>query len=99
MQNSRRIFILRSLAGAVALAGMAPAQAEMSKLGEGEATAVEHGYKLDPKAVDRKKFAKYEPGQICGTCQLFDDQGKGWGGCALFPDKLVSVNAWCDAWG
>jgi hypothetical protein len=98
-QVSRRVFMIQSIVGGVGLACARVALAEMSKLQEGESAAVEHGYKLDAAAVDKKKFPKYEAGQICGTCQLYEDQGQGWGGCALFPNKLVGVNAWCDAWG
>ncbi|HTD03550.1 high-potential iron-sulfur protein [Undibacterium sp.] len=95
----RRTFVIRSVAGAAALAACGLARAEEPQLQEGDPLAIEHGYRLDPATVDKKKYPKYEAGQICGTCQLFEEKSKGLGGCALFPGKQVHVKAWCDAWG
>ncbi|MFZ6645203.1 high-potential iron-sulfur protein [Undibacterium sp. TJN25] len=95
----RRTFVIRSLAGAAALAGCGLARAEDPKLQEADPLALEHGYKMDPSTVDKTKYPTYQKGQICGTCQLFEERSKEWGACALFPGKQVHVNAWCDAWG
>ncbi|MES2072117.1 MAG: high-potential iron-sulfur protein [Pseudomonadota bacterium] len=99
MSINRRTFVIRSAAGAIGLVNFNLAQGADPQLQESDPLAIEHGYKLDPAKVDRKKFPRYEVGQICGTCQLYEEQNKEWGGCALFPGKLVHVKAWCDAWG
>ncbi|GGC60039.1 high-potential iron-sulfur protein [Undibacterium terreum] len=99
MSLNRRTFVIRSVAGVAALTTCGFAIADDPQLLESDASAVEHGYKLDPSKVDKKKFPKYEAGQICGTCQLYEEKSKDMGGCALFPGKLVHVKAWCDAWG
>ena len=99
MNASRRIFVIRSAVGAAAFAGCSFVRAADPQLLESEPLAVEHGYKLDPSKVDKKKYPKYEEGQICGTCQLYEEQSKEFGGCALFPGRQVHVKAWCDAWG
>lgn len=38
--------------------------------------------------------------QFCHNCQYFtaSDGGKGWGGCALFQEKLVPDDGWCMGW-
>lgn len=99
MSVSRRIFVIRSAMGIAALAGCGFAGAEDPRLLESEPLALEHGYVLESSKVDKKKYPHYEAGQICGTCQLFEERSAEWGGCALFPGKQVHVKAWCDAWG
>jgi len=78
-------------------AGMAAAQA--ARVDEKDAQASSLGYKHDATKVDKVKFAKYQAGQTCANCTLY--QGKpadAWGGCAIFPGKQVAGKGWCSAW-
>lgn len=57
------------------------------------------GYVHDATNVDQSKYPRFQPGQACSNCQLF--QGKGddqWGGCSIFPGKLVNRAGWCSAY-
>jgi hypothetical protein len=72
---------------------------ELPHLAENDPQAQALGYKHDAKQVDRKKFANYQPGQLCSNCQQFQAKGKEqWAPCAIFPGKSVNANGWCSAW-
>src|SRR6185295_3350209 len=72
---------------------------ELPHLDEKDPQAAALGYKHDAKQVDRKKFANYQPGQTCATCQQFQAKAKEpWAPCAIFPGKSVAANGWCSAW-
>lgn len=78
-------------------AGNAAAQA--AKVDEKDAQAQSLGYKHDATKVDKVKFAKYQAGQTCANCTLY--QGKpteAWGGCPIFPGKQVAGKGWCSAY-
>jgi len=98
----RRSFLkLVPLAAAAVLAsrsGQALAQG-MPHVDENDATAQALGYKNDATKVDRKKFAKHQPGQTCSNCQLYQGKPKeAWGPCPIFPGKQVSAKGWCSAY-
>lgn len=101
MTSTRRTFVIRSLAGAGALAaGTASfrAQAQPAVV-DADPQAVGLGYKADGSKTDKTKYPKYAAGQTCGTCALF--QGKAsdaLGGCPLFAGKQVSAKGWCSAY-
>jgi hypothetical protein len=74
------------------------AAAQSARVDEKDAQASSLGYKHDATKVDKVKFAKYQAGQTCATCTLY--QGKptdAWGGCAIFPGKQVAGKGWCSA--
>lgn len=80
-------------------AGTQPA-AELTRLEESEPTAVALGYKHDATQVDTSKFPRYQAGQHCAVCTLFQPDASGdpgWGACSIFPGKLVNANGWCSA--
>ncbi|WP_405236361.1 high-potential iron-sulfur protein [Lentisalinibacter orientalis] len=57
------------------------------------------GYVHDATEVDQSKYARYQPGQACSNCQLFQAKGdEEWAGCSLFPGKLVNAAGWCSAY-
>ncbi|HZX21989.1 MAG TPA: high-potential iron-sulfur protein [Woeseiaceae bacterium] len=57
------------------------------------------GYVHDATNVDQSKYARYQPGQACSNCQLFQAQGdEEWAGCSIFPGKLVNAAGWCSAY-
>jgi hypothetical protein len=75
------------------------AAAQSARVDEKDAQASSLGYKHDATKVDKVKFAKYQAGQTCANCTLY--QGKpadAWGGCAIFPGKQVAGKGWCSAW-
>ncbi len=98
--SNRRTFIkvaATALAGAAALSRHVYAQA--GRLEESDPAAAALGYKRDASKVDKAKFPKYAPGQICANCILF--QGKAAdpsAPCAAFAGKSVEGKGWCSAW-
>lgn len=38
--------------------------------------------------------------QFCDNCQFYtaDAAEEGWGGCALFQNRLVPARGWCNGW-
>ena len=94
MQSRRQFIRIVPVAGAALLAGReALAQA---RLDENDAQAKALAYVHD---ATKSKHAKYQKGQVCTNCQLF--QGKAtdaWGGCPLFAGKQVAGPGWCSAW-
>jgi len=91
----RRVFLMTvAAAGPVALA-----RAQAPMLAETEPAAQAQGYVADAKKVDKKKWPKYQAGQLCSNCALY--QGKAsdaWAGCPLFGTKQVAGPGWCSAW-
>lgn len=98
--TTRRQFIAATLP--VAAAGLICsriAQAQAARLEEKDPQAVALGYLHDATKVDRKKYPKYTPGQICANCQLY--QGKPsdpWAPCGAVGGKQVNAKGWCIAW-
>jgi hypothetical protein len=75
------------------------ADAQPAKLSESDPQAVALGYKTDTKKVDKAKYPKHTPAQMCKNCQFF--QGKPadqMGPCPLFGGKLVHATGWCSAY-
>jgi len=75
------------------------AAAQGAKVEEKDTQAQSLGYKHDATKVDKAKFAKYQAGQTCGNCTLY--QGKptdAWGACPIFQGKQVSAKGWCSAY-
>jgi hypothetical protein len=71
------------------------------KLEESDPTATALGYRHAAADVDPGRYPRYQDGQACANCNLFqagvgDDAG--WGGCSIFPGKLVNANGWCSAY-
>jgi hypothetical protein len=90
-----------AIAGSVgdAAAQGAKAAAQGAKVEEKDTQAQSLGYKHDATKVDKAKFAKYQAGQTCGNCALY--QGKpadAWGACPIFQGKQVSAKGWCSAY-
>jgi High potential iron-sulfur protein len=92
----RRTFLMTvALAGPV---GLAQAQTP-PMLAETDPAAKAQGYAADAKKVDAKKWPKYQAGQLCSNCALY--QGKATDAaapCPLFAGKRVAGPGWCNAW-
>ena len=89
-----------AIAGSVGDAAAQGAKAaQAAKVEEKDTQAQSLGYKHDATKVDKAKFAKYQAGQTCGNCTLY--QGKpadAWGACPIFQGKQVSAKGWCSAY-
>ena len=101
MKNNptRRTFVITLAAGSSAALIGAQASAQAATLSESDPQASALGYKADTTKVDKAKFPKHEPSQMCSNCQLF--QGKptdAAGPCTLFAGKQVAGKGWCSAW-
>ena len=100
MKSNRRTFVIQSVVSAGALAATVRlAQAQAPLVQESDSQAIALGYKNDATKVDKVKYPKYESGQICANCALY--QGKptdAAANCPLFAGKQVAAKAWCSAW-
>ncbi|MFZ6654819.1 high-potential iron-sulfur protein [Undibacterium sp. TJN19] len=96
--NQRRLFMTR-MAGTCLVMCTPVCHAADPALKESDPAAKEHAYVEDAAKVDVKRFPEFKDTQKCGSCQLYEDKGKGWGACAIFPGKLVKEAGWCDVWG
>ena len=77
------------------------AAVELVRVDENDATAKALGYRHAAQDVDASKYPRYAAGQLCLNCSLYQpDAGAdaGWGGCSIFPGKLVNANGWCSAY-
>lgn len=92
----RRVFLMMLAASGTAYMTGARAQAVLD---EKDAQAVSLGYVTDASRANAKKYAKYAPGQKCGTCALYQGKpGDKNGPCPIYGGKLVSPSGWCSAW-
>jgi hypothetical protein len=79
-------------------AGRSPAQGA-PHLDEKDPTAQALGYRHDATKVDKNKFTRYQAGQTCSNCQLFQGKaGDAWGPCAIYGGRQVAAKGWCNAY-
>jgi len=75
------------------------ATAGLVQLTEDEPAAVALGYRHDAAQVDSGKYPRWAAGQNCSNCiQYRGEAGEAWGGCGLFPGKLVNAGGWCNGY-
>jgi hypothetical protein len=99
MHHSRRHFIGVTASLASALILIDKVNADPATASESDPTALALGYKTDATQVDGGKFAKYQSGQTCSSCQLYMGQaGDASGSCPILGGKLVSAKGWCSAY-
>lgn len=104
MDNSRRIFFKRGL---TAVAAVSVAQlvahrvafaADMPHVDPASPQASGLGYVEDATTVDKAKYTRYQDGQTCATCALYQGAADSeWGGCGIFPAQAVAAKGWCSA--
>ena len=87
-----------SPAPAVAAAPAPAVGGSLPLVDEKEPQALALSYVNDPAKVDKTKFPKYEAGQLCSNCSLYQGASAAQGPCPLFPGKHVASKAWCSAW-
>jgi hypothetical protein len=99
MLCSRRRFIIVAASLASTSIFVDDAQADAPVLSESDPTAQSLGYKANAEQVDKAKFPKYQAGQACATCQLFQGKpGDATGPCPIFGGKQVNAKGWCSAY-
>ena len=78
----------------------APAKsAEMPKLNMGDPQAKSLAYVEDTSMIDGAKQPRFQTGQACSNCALFQKKDDpDWGGCSIFPGKLVKATGWCSVY-
>ena len=94
--STRRVFLM-AVAAATGTAAVGVRAQTMVDESDPQAKAL--GYVTDASKVDPKKYPKFEKGQHCANCALY--QGKASdpaAPCALFPGKQVAGPGWCSAW-
>lgn len=99
MQVSRRRFMTFAASAASAVVLPLKSWADAPVLSESDPTAQSLGYKMDATRIDKAKFPKYQAGQACSNCQLY--QGKpaaATGPCPIYGGKLVNAKGWCNAY-
>jgi hypothetical protein len=98
-RNALKGFVL--LCGAAGALGQATETqaADLPHLTPDDPTAKALGYHMDAKTVDKKTYATYADGQMCGTCAQYQGKpGDAFGGCNIFAGKAVSSKGWCSVW-
>ena len=95
MSKPTRNVTRRKLLGYAATAGAASVFPIVSfaqdKVDEADPTAVALKYKHDGASTGATTF--------CDTCALYTGEaGAEWGGCNLFPGKVVAAKGWCSAY-
>jgi hypothetical protein len=98
--TTRRIFIIRTVAGAGAVLALPElARAAPARVEESDETAKALGYVHDTAKVDKKRFPKHSPTQRGTNCSFFQGSATDeWGGCAMFGRKQIAGPGWCNAW-
>ena len=99
MPTSRRQFMMiaASLASTAVLSK--ESRADAAVLTEIDSTARALGYKTDASQIDKTKYPKYQTGQVCGDCQLYQGKpGSAEGPCPIYGGKLVDAKGWCSAY-
>ena len=72
---------------------------DLPKLSEDNPQAKALGYRHDAQQVDASNYPRYQAGQLCSNCSLFQaSSGDAWGGCSIFPNHLVNADGWCSAY-
>ena len=56
-------------------------------------------YTHDATTVDASAQPRYEPGQACQNCLLFQGaEGDEWANCSIFPGRQVKATGWCNVY-
>jgi hypothetical protein len=100
--SSRRRFLRGAVAGVIAapVAGMlgsrAVEAADKPKLSPSDPQAKALNYVHD--AAEASDNAAFKEGANCGNCAQWTGGDAEWGGCNIFPGKVVAREGWCTAW-
>lgn len=99
MKFSRRSFMAATAGLASSLILERNAAAQAGPVLESDANAQALGYKTDASKVDHAKYANYQAGQACASCQFFQGKaGDATAPCTIFGGKQVNAKGWCSAY-
>jgi len=99
MSLSRRRFMILAATVASTAALSNESRADAPVLSESDPTAVALGYRADASQVDKAKFPRFQAGQTCANCQLFQGKpGAPNGPCTIYGGKIVDAKGWCSAY-
>jgi len=71
----------------------------LPRLSEDNTQAKSLNYKHIASDVDTSKNPRYQEGQACANCQVYQgNDGDDWGPCAIFAGKAVKATGWCTAY-
>lgn len=103
--SNRRQFLFKCGASGVALLGAqafvqgAAFAADIEPVSPSDPMAAALGYVEDATTTDTAKFTRYEAGQTCANCLLYQAEAdREVGGCPLFAGKSVAAKGWCNSW-
>ncbi len=103
--SNRRQFLFKCGASGVAVLGAqaigqsAALAADMEPVSPSDPMAAALGYVEDATTTDTAKFSRYEAGQTCANCLLYQGAADSEsGGCPLFAGKSVAAKGWCNSW-
>lgn len=71
---------------------------DMPKLDENSAQAKQLAYVHDASTISADSQPRYESGQLCSNCALYQGGSDPWGACPLFQGKLVKSTGWCNGY-
>ncbi|MEE4296076.1 MAG: high-potential iron-sulfur protein [Wenzhouxiangella sp.] len=72
---------------------------QMPPVDPNDAMAQSLGYKHDASEVDAARYPNRDPSHNCANCILYQGAaGEEWGGCPLFPGKVVNAKGWCSSY-
>ena len=100
--SGRRQFLRGAVAGVIAapvaglLGGRAALAADQPRLDPSAGQAKALNYVHD--AAEASDNPAFKEGADCANCLQWTGGNAEWGGCNIFPGKLVNPNGWCTAW-
>ena len=96
---SRRSFMLVTAGLASSLTLERNVAAQAGPVLESDANAQALGYETDASKVDHARYANYQAGQACASCQFFQGKaGDATAPCTIFAGKQVNAKGWCSAY-
>jgi hypothetical protein len=99
MPLSRRRFMMLAASVASTAVFSGESRADAPVLSESDPTAQALGYRTDASKVDKAKFPRFQAGQTCANCQLFQGKpGAPNGPCVTYGGKIVDAKGWCNAY-
>lgn len=103
--SNRRQFLFTASAAGIAVLALHPITAknadaaELAPVDPSGPQAMALGYVEDATQADTEKFERYEAGQLCSNCQLYQGTAdSAVAGCLLFAGKSVTAGGWCNSW-
>lgn len=71
---------------------------DVAQVDENGPQAMGLGYRHDATTIDSAAQTRYQAGQKCSNCALYQGGSSEWGGCPLFAGQQVKATGWCSAY-